>query len=406
MPKTSPAPVIAGSTSPVIAGSSQPVIAGSSQPVIAGSTSPVIADSADTVIAGLTRNPALPAADLPAPVIAGLTDPVIAGSTRNPALPDADLPAPDVIAIIEDTPAVELLESTTVAPATTEEPDIGDVEAGLDALQTTRRDTTQASKALAARIIPPLIAIGLVLLIWQLVVWAGVMPIWNLPGPYQVLQALGRAWNSGQLRTALFTSLERGIIGFLFAVLIGTPLGILIARVKWIRMAIGPIVTGLQVLPSVAWVPAAVIWFGLSNATVYFVVLMGAVPSIINGLVAGIDQVPPNLRRVGRVLGAGPIQMMTKIILPAALPGFLAGLKQGWAFSWRALMAAEIIAVGGAIGFGLGAFLQQGRDLIDMAAVIAAIVTILVVGIAIEMLFFSPVERGILRRRGLGFEAD
>lgn len=321
------------------------------------------------------------------------------------------VPEPEPLSGVMLTQVVDVdepLEVATVASVITDpdaDSNLGSVEAGLDALQTTRRSARSGKTALA-RVLPPIIAIALVLLVWQMVVWAEIMPLWNLPGPTQVGQALARAWNNGQLLTALTTSLQRGIMGFLLAVLIGTPLGILIARVKWVRMAIGPIVTGLQVLPSVAWVPAAVIWFGLSNATVFFVVLMGAVPSIINGLVAGIDQVPPNLRRVGRVLGAGPVAMMTKIILPAALPGFLAGLKQGWAFSWRALMAAEIIAVGGAIGFGLGAFLQQGRDLTDMASVIAAILVILVVGIAIEMLFFSPVERGILSRRGLGAEAE
>jgi len=348
---------------------------GTAQPTGRDEVSPSVVDTASVVEPVETT---FAIADSTVSVIADSTVPVIAGLTRNLTTSDSASTAPSV----------------------------GDVEAGLDALQTSSRDTAKTGRALLSRILPPLLAVGIVLAIWQAVVWAEVMPIWNLPSPAMVLDALGRSWNSGQLRTALFTSLERGIVGFLFAVLIGTPVGMLIARVKWVRVSFGPIITGLQVLPSVAWVPAAVIWFGLSNATVYFVILMGAVPSIINGLVAGIDQVPPNLRRVGRVLGAGRISMMTKIILPAALPGFLAGLKQGWAFSWRALMAAEIIAVGGAIGFGLGAFLQQGRDLIDMSAVIAAILTILVVGIAIEMLFFSPVERGVLRRRGLGAETD
>ena len=114
-------------------------------------------------------------------------------------------------------------------------------------------------------------------------------------------------------------------------------------------------------LPSVAWVPAAIIWFGLTDATVYFVVFMGAIPSIINGLISGVDQIPPQYRSVGTVLGASRLQLALQIILPAALPGYLGGLKQGWAFSWRSLMAAEIIAVGGTIGFGLGSMLDQGR---------------------------------------------
>ena len=165
--------------------------------------------------------------------------------------------------------------------------------------------------------------------------------------------------------------------------------------------AIGPILSGLQSLPSVAWVPPAVIWLGLNNSMMYAVILLGAVPSIINGIVAGVDQVPPQFLRVGHVLGANRWQQATRIILPAALPGYIGGLKQGWAFSWRSLMAAEIITVGGSMGFGLGSLLQQGRDLSDMAIVVSAILLILAIGIVIELLVFAPVERRLLRGRGL-----
>ena len=133
-----------------------------------------------------------------------------------------------------------------------------------------------------------------------------------------------------------------------------------------VRAAIGPLLSGLQSLPSVAWVPAAVLWFGLTDATIYFVVLAGSIPSIANGLVAGIDQIPPILPRVGQVLGARGLTSARHILLPAALPGYLAGCKQGWAFSWRSLMAAEIIAAGPLLGFGLGAYLKQGSDFNDM----------------------------------------
>ncbi len=172
-------------------------------------------------------------------------------------------------------------------------------------------------------------------------------------------------------------------------------------RIAPLRRAFGPIISGLQVLPSVAWVPAAILWFGLSDGAVYFVVLMGAIPSIVNGLLAGVDQVPPSLRRVGLVLGASRRQLSTKVMLPAALPGYFGGLKQGWAFSWRSLMAAEIIATGGSMGFGLGSMLQQSRDLADIASVLATVLTILVIGVVVELLVFAPIERGLLSRRGL-----
>lgn len=278
------------------------------------------------------------------------------------------------------------------------------LEAGLDALQASYVPEAGGLRGAVRATVPPLLAVGLALTVWQGLVWAEVKPVYLLPGPLDVWRAFVDAWSRGDAQKAFSTSLERGVLGFVVAVVVGTPLGVVVARVRPVRTAIGPLVTGLQVLPSVAWVPAGIIWFGLSDATVYFVILMGAVPSIVNGLVAGVDQVPPLYRRVGRVLGAGRLAMVRHVILPAALPGYLAGLKQGWAFSWRSLMAAEIIAVGGQIGFGLGALLQQGRELSDMSVVVLAILLILVVGIAVELLVFAPVERRVLRGRGLHAE--
>lgn len=278
------------------------------------------------------------------------------------------------------------------------------LEAGLDALQASYVSEAGGLRGVVRASVPPLLAVGLALTVWQGLVWAEVKPVYLLPGPLDVWRAFVDAWGRGDAQKAFSTSLERGVLGFVVAVVVGTPLGVVVARVRPVRTAIGPLVTGLQVLPSVAWVPAGIIWFGLSDATVYFVILMGAVPSIVNGLVAGVDQVPPLYRRVGRVLGAGRLAMVRHVILPAALPGYLAGLKQGWAFSWRSLMAAEIIAVGGQIGFGLGALLQQGRELSDMSVVVLAILLILMVGIAVELLVFAPVERRVLRGRGLHAE--
>lgn len=275
------------------------------------------------------------------------------------------------------------------------------LEAGLDALQSESRRRVSIARRLRRSVLPPIVALALLLTLWQLFVSLEIKPVYTVPGPVDVWRTLVDGWSRGDVQTAVLTSLERGIVGFLVAVLIATPLGIVVARVRPVRTAIGPLITGLQVLPSVAWVPAAIIWFGLTEATVYFVILMGAVPSIVNGLVAGVDHVPPLFRRVGSVLGAGRWAMVRHIILPAALPGYLAGLKQGWAFSWRSLMAAEIIAVGGSIGFGLGTLLDQGRELFDMGIVMSAILLILAVGIAVELLVFAPLERRILRSRGL-----
>ena len=159
--------------------------------------------------------------------------------------------------------------------------------------------------------------------------------------------------------------------------------------------------SGLQSLPSVAWVPAAILWFGLNDRAIYWVVLLGAVPSIANGLVSGLDQVPPILPRVGQALGAGRLGGIRYILLPAALPGFLGGLKQGWAFSWRSLMAAELIATSPELGEGLGQYLHNGMSLSDISMVFAGIVLIFVVGVGIELLVFRPLENSVLRARGL-----
>jgi NitT/TauT family transport system permease protein len=292
-------------------------------------------------------------------------------------------------------------ESLVPDPLSDGAEDTDRLEAGLDALHTSGDERAPLIVRLRRSVLPPVVALLVLLIAWQGFVWTGLKPTYTVPGPVDVWRAFADAWSSGDAQRAFRTSITRGLFGFVIAVAVGTPLGLLVARVRLVRTAIGPLVTGLQVLPSVAWVPAGIIWFGLSDATVYFVVLMGAVPSIVNGLVSGVDQVPPLYRRVGRVLGAGRWEMVRLVILPAALPGYLAGLKQGWAFSWRSLMAAEIIAVGGNIGFGLGALLQQGRELSDMSVVMLAIVLILVAGIAIELLVFAPLERRVLRSRGL-----
>ena len=302
-------------------------------------------------------------------------------------------------------PETSIGAAVVTTDAATTRDDARDLESGLDALQTDRTLGPRTwSDRLRWSVLPPLLAVVVLVALWQLVVWSGVRPSYTLASPRDVWTTLRSLFADHTALTAIATSVERGVIGFVVAVLIATPLGVLISRVRLLRASVGPLITGLQVLPSVAWVPAAILWFGISDATMYFVILLGAVPSIINGLLSGVDQVPPLFRRVGTVLGADRWQMVRHVILPAAMPGYVAGLRQGWAFSWRSLMAAELIVVGGRLGFGLGALLDQGRQLSDTSVVIAAILLILVVGIAVELLFFAPLERRILRSRGLAAE--
>ncbi|MET7641074.1 ABC transporter permease [Streptomyces sp. NPDC005438] len=296
---------------------------------------------------------------------------------------------------------------TTSRPDTPDRPkgDSGDqlagLEAGLDALESRTTDRPPLGRVLLDKAVPPLVAVLLVLALWQLAYVLEVKPHHLLPGPADVAASLREKWLDGTLLGYVWTSLSRGALGFAVSVVIGAPLGLLVARVRWVRAAIGPILSGLQSLPSVAWVPAAIIWFGLSEATIYAVVLLGAVPSIANGLIAGVDQISPLYLRAGRTLGATGWAGIRHVLLPAALPGFLAGLKQGWAFSWRSLMAAELIVNVASLGTGLGQLLEQSRELQDMSSVLASILLILFVGIFVELLLFAPVERRVLRGRGL-----
>lgn len=276
--------------------------------------------------------------------------------------------------------------------------ELRDLEAGLDNLQS---DTGRKTGIDWKRVLLPVAALVVLVLVWQLYVSLEFKRRDLVPGPVDVFNQFLTLWGDGKLQESVWTSLQRGVVGFVISVVIATPVGLILAQVAPLRRAFGPLISGLQVLPSVAWVPAAIIWFGLTDATVYFVVFMGAIPSIINGLISGVDQIPPQYRSVGTVLGANRLQMALQIVLPAALPGYIGGLKQGWAFSWRSLMAAEIIAVGGTIGFGLGSLLDQGRDLSDMTVVMSAILLILFVGILIELLVFGPIEKRLLQRRGL-----
>jgi NitT/TauT family transport system permease protein len=291
-------------------------------------------------------------------------------------------------------------EATRIHPV--DDRDAGSVEAGLDALDTPVTAYQDSSvRRIAARVLPPIGAIAVFVLIWQVLWAAAFWPEFKLPAPVDVWAQIWQLVVSGEILELFWTSVHRAVIGFAISLLIAVPLGLAIANLTVVRRGVGPLVSGLQSLPSVAWVPAAILWFGLNDRAIYWVVLLGAVPSIANGLVSGLDQVPPILPRVGQALGAGRWSGIRFILLPAALPGFLGGLKQGWAFSWRSLMAAELIATSPDLGEGLGQYLHNGMSLSDISMVFAGILLIFVVGVGIELLVFRPLENSVLRARGL-----
>ena len=293
------------------------------------------------------------------------------------------------------------LDDSAITTDEVEREDTAAVGAGLDVLEEPDRIREPWWRRLGSSVVPPILALGVVLLVWEIVYLLKLKPEVMLPSPASVWDELLRLLQGGQAWETIWTSLSRGLIGFAMAIVIGVPIGLAIARFPWLRASFGPLLSGLQSMPSVAWVPLAILWFQISPAMIYMVVLLGAVPSIANGLTAGIDQVPPLYSRVGQVLGLNWWAQTRHVLLPAALPGFLAGLRQGWAFSWRSLMAAELIVTSSKLGFGLGQLMNQGRDLSDAPLLYAGLILIFVVGVGVELIMFRPLERAILDARGL-----
>jgi NitT/TauT family transport system permease protein len=245
---------------------------------------------------------------------------------------------------------------------------------------------------------PKLLAIGLVLAVWQLITVTG----WKkyvLKGPGPVLSNLWQQMQHGMLWSTIGWTMRSALTGYLVALLIGSVVGLLVARIKPLRAAVGSIITGLQTMPSVAWAPFAIILFGESNSAILFVVILGAAPSIANGLISGVDYTPPLLLRAGKTLGLRGFALYRYLILPASLPAYVAGLKQGWAFAWRSLMAAELfIAIIGQISIGQQLSVDQQAQ--DFTGATSVIVVILVIGIVVDTIF-TKADLAVRRRRGL-----
>jgi NitT/TauT family transport system permease protein len=217
------------------------------------------------------------------------------------------------------------------------------------------------------------------------------------PGPLEVARSIGEGVRDGTLTRALLTSVVRLLVGYAIALALGIPLGIGLARSRGIKQSIGPIVLGLSSVPSICWLPLAILWFGLSELAIQLVVVLGAALPIAVATENSVKHVAPAIERAARTMGArGPTLMFT-VTLPAALPGILGGAKIGWTFALRSLMAGELLFVSG----GLGQLLETGRDLGDTSLVLAVVVVIVVLGRASEVLLFSRIDRAIARRWGV-----
>ena len=268
---------------------------------------------------------------------------------------------------------------------------------GLDALDVVAAPAGRLRRTRAV-ILPKVAATIVFIGLWQLLVASKWKPEYVVPSPFSVLHWMGQ--NPGSLLSASWVTLSRGLLGFAIAIVIGGAIGILNASVPVVRSAMGSMITGLQTMPSIAWYPLAIVFFGLGEHAILFVVVVGAAPSIANGIMSGVDQVPPLLRRAGRTMGARGLTQLRYIVLPAALPVFFSGLKQGWAFCWRSLLAGEIIVVA-LTNRGLGTLLQENKDFLNYVGLYGVMVTIFVLGVIVDGVLFGTFDQLIRRRWGL-----
>lgn len=272
--------------------------------------------------------------------------------------------------------------------------------AGLDRLETASSQGPSAAARAWSAVWPKLAALAILLGGWQLVVWSGWREEWLLPGPRAAFEALWSMMLDGTLAAATGTTLSRAAVGFSASVLLGSLVGLVVASIPLLRVAVGSLITGVQTMPSIAWFPLAILLFQLTERAILFVVILGAAPAIANGLLHGIDHTPPLLNRAGRVLGARGLDRYRFIVLPAALPGFVGGLKQGWAFAWRSLMAGELLVIIGSRP-SLGAQLHFAREFSQPAQMLANMLVILAIGIVVDALLFGRLETAVKRRWGL-----
>ena len=249
------------------------------------------------------------------------------------------------------------------------------------------------------RVIRQVVFYALLIAVWQGAFYFGtsVFQLWKsyaFPNPHGVWQSLVSLLEQNLLFTAAWFSLRRAFIGFLLSILIGTIAGLAMSRLQFLSVTAKPLVLGIQSLPSVCWVPFAILWFGLTESSILFVVIMGSAFSVSIAVESAIRNVNPVYVKAAKTMGAKGRVLYFRVILPASLPALLTGLKQGWSFAWRALMAAEVMSA----SIGLGQTLMMGRDLADINRVMLIIIIIIIIGVLIEKFVFSLAEERALKR--------
>lgn len=252
------------------------------------------------------------------------------------------------------------------------------------------------------KLIEGLFFMVLLIVLWQIfyILFVDIFKIWkpySVPSPLGVLKRFFELAAGGTLSAALGHSLLRGMVGFVIAVAIGSFLGFLIHRIPFLNRNLKPLILGIQTLPSICFVPFAILWFGLTDTAILFVVVMGSAFSMALSVEHAIKTVPPLYIKAAKTMGAGRRDLYWKVIVPACVPSFIAGLKQGWSFAWRALMAGEVMSS----TIGLGQTLIAGRDMADINQVMVVMLVIVLVGILIDRCIFTHLEKKVLKKRGL-----
>ena len=233
--------------------------------------------------------------------------------------------------------------------------------------------------------------------VWVILAKLKVWPPYIFPTPWGVGEAMWAGFADHSFWIAIGVSMKRMLIGYGLSVVLGMILGLGIASSKFLEQTVGGLLVSLQSLPSICWLPIAVLWFGLTEKAILFVVVMGSLLSVTISMETGRKQLPKIYSMAGRNLGARGLQLFLHVTLPASLPYIVTGLKQGWAFAWRSLISGEMIFV----SLGLGQLLMMGRDLNDMSQVIAVMVLIIVLGYIVDGLVFKTVEKRLQERWGL-----
>ncbi|HIE47223.1 MAG: sulfate ABC transporter permease [Thaumarchaeota archaeon] len=233
--------------------------------------------------------------------------------------------------------------------------------------------------------------------VWQIISMVGVWPDNIFPSPFEVAEDLAYGVADGSLLYGVVTSMWRLVIGLTIAIVGGVVLGVFMARIEVVNQTVGSLVLGLQSIPSVAWVPLAILWFGLTDGGIIFVTAIGAIFAVTINTYTGVKNIDPHFIEAARNMGAKGTQLITAVLLPAAFPYMISGFKQGWAFAWRGVIGAEIL-----FSFlGLGFLLNAGRSLSDVSQVIAIMLVIMGIGLLIDSVVFKKLETKVMSRWGL-----